>query len=390
MSGDEASARFLDAFARSIADETFVRLSLGKYRGGGDIDKIVITPVTIKDVPRLKFVTSRKRQDVTKNHSAAEAIKDVGALLGETFLSATLFTTERDMSLQFSKKREARLTEGKATFTARPSTAHDRAKSYQVEPSAPYLTALGVSDAKGAVKPSMFAKFKQISHFIEIIDDLMRDSDLKDATTVRVADIGSGKGYLTFALYDYLTGRLGKKADVTGVEMRGDLVDLCNEVAAANGYSGLRFEARAAAETESSGLDILIALHACDTATDDAIFQGIKAGSALIVTAPCCQHELAPQIESNGDLDGLLKYGLFKQRQADLVTDAARCLLLEASGYRVKVIEFVSTEHTAKNIMIAGIRSGSVDRDTARREYNALKALTGFKTQYLERRLSGD
>ena len=387
MSGDGAKSEFLAAVAQSMAAETFVRLTLGKYRGPGDAEKVVVTPVTIKGDVLLKFVTSRARQDVTKNYPAKAALEEISDIVGEKFLAATLFSTEGDVALQFSKKREARLVRGKATFTARPDTGHDRAKDYHVDPAAAYLAALGISDAKGIVKPSMFAKFKQINHFIEIIDDLLRETDLAAGNSVRVADIGSGKGYLTFALFDYLRGRIGAGLTVAGIEVRDDLVAFCNRVAEAQGFSGLSFVARPASEGLEGSVDILIALHACDTATDDAIYEGISAGAALIVTAPCCQHELAPQIKAKGDLEGLLKFGLFKQREADLLTDAARCLLLEAAGYQVKVIEFVSTEHTAKNVMLAAVRSARVDRAAARREYQALKTFAGFETQHLERRL---
>lgn len=387
MSTVDAKARFLEAVAASMADESFVRIVLGKYRGPEEIERTVVTPVALRGGVQYKFVTRRRRQDVTQNYAADAAVTEIGFLVGETFLSVTLFTTQKDVSLQFSKKREARLTEGKATYHERTVQTHDRSKARLVEPGAQYLKALGVSDGKGTVKPSMFGKFKQISHFVEIIDDLIRDSELKDAAALRVTDIGSGKGYLTFALYDFLTRRLEKDADVLGVEVRADLVALCNGVAAEAGFSGLSFAAQAAADDAQRRADMLIALHACDTATDDAIYAGISSEAAMIITAPCCQHELAPQIAADGDLKGLMKFGLFKQRAADLITDAARALLLEASGYKVKVIEFVSTEHTAKNLLLAAIRSERVDRETALREYKALKALAGFKTQHLEAKL---
>ena len=212
---------------------------------------------------------------------------------------------------------------------------------------------------------------------------------MRDAAALRVTDIGSGKGYLTFALYDHLASKLGKAAVVTGIEVRPELVALCNGLAKKSGFSGLAFEAVAAAQSVARASDVMIALHACDTATDDAIYQGIKGNAALIVTAPCCQHELAPQLaRADKALDGLMKFGLFKQRQADLVTDAARCLLLEAEGYKVKVIEFVSTEHTAKNILIAAIRDARVDRTQAQTQYAALKAQMGFTSQHLETLLS--
>lgn len=380
---------FIDAARSSLSDGTFVRITLGKYRGPRDVQKAAISLVMLKDVPHLRIVTSESRRDVTGNFSVDDGLVKLGEIAGAEFLSATLFTTDKDLTLSFNKKRDAQIIQTKPTQKAPPSTAHNRAKPYAVEPSRPYLKALGISQDDGVVKPSMYPKFKQICHFIEIVDDLIRELSLREANALSVVDIGSGKGYLTFALYDHLIGTLGKSAQVTGIEVRPDLVSFCSKLAERLRLPGLTFEAAAAADAAKGKADITIALHACDTATDDAMAQGIEAGSALIICAPCCQHELAPQLGKAGEvLGGMMKFGLMKQRQSDLVTDAARCLLLEASGYKVKVIEFVSTEHTAKNLMIAAIRSSNVDRDGARRQYAALKAFMGFKTQHLEQRLA--
>jgi SAM-dependent methyltransferase len=384
-SGGDDKATFLSRVEESLAAGTFVRMTLGKYRGAGDAHKVVATPVTLKDKPQLKFVTSHARQDVTQNFAIPGAITHMAALIGGDYLSATLFTTQDDLTLQFSKKKATTLSRAKPTFTAPPAPEHNRAKQYMVDPARPYLKALGVTQEGGIVKPSMYPKFKQICHFVEIVDQLISESELAAAPALSVTDIGSGKGYLTFALYDHLTTKLGKAATVIGVDVRADMVKLCAEIAARSGFDRLFFEAALAGNAKASVRDVIIALHACDTATDDAIYQGITAGAALIVTAPCCQHELAPQLDERSErLAGLMKFGLFKQRLADLATDTARCLLLEASGYCVKVIEFVSTEHTAKNILIAAIRSNEVDRARAEAQYAALKAEMGFTTQHLE------
>jgi SAM-dependent methyltransferase len=386
MSGDKAT--FLAAVQSSLDAGTFVRITLGKFRGAGDSQKIVITRVTLKGRDQLKFVTSLARKDVTQNFAFADGLARVAILAGEDFLSATLFTTQEDLTLLYSKKKTAHLSRGKPAFSAAPTAEHNRAKQYIIDPARPYLKQLGVTDASGVVKPSMYPKFKQICHFIEIADVLIRESDVRNLDVINVVDIGSGKGYLTFALYDYLVAKMGGEVRVTGIEVRPDLVDLCNTTAKRVSFAGLSFEAALAGNAPRKS-DIVIALHACDTATDDAMFQGIHGNSALIITAPCCQHELAPQLtRPDAAVGGLMKFGLFKQRQADLITDAARCLLLEASGYKVKVIEFVSTEHTAKNILIAAVRSASVDRVEARKQYDSLKAFAGFKTQHLEKLLA--
>jgi hypothetical protein len=382
-------AKFIAAFRDSFLQQSFVKLTLGKVRGGTDLKRCVVTPIDVRGERRLKVVTSHARKDVTQIHDLAGAVADVEPLIGTPFLSATLATTAETLTLTYNKRREAKLTRSKAVVTRAAPMVHDRAKSYAVNAGRPYLEALGLATTDGVIKPAMFPKYKQISRYIEIVDDVLKASPLADAASIRIVDIGSGKGYLTFALYDHLTSRRGLSVLMTGIEVRSDLVAFCNDLAATLSFSGLHFEAAEAAAAAVAGVDAVIALHACDTATDDAIFQGIVADAAVIITAPCCQHELAPQLAGcDQALKGLARFGLFRQRQADLFTDAARALLMEAHGYKVKVIEFVSTEHTAKNLMIAGVRSGAVDREAAHRQYEALKSLAGFTSQHLERRLS--
>ena len=387
---DGEKAAFLDAVSESIAAGTFVKLILGKPgAAAGDVKKAHVVLVTVRDKPCLKFVFTHPTKDVTDNKPVAEGGAALGNLLGATFLSGTLFSTIHDVTLTYNKRNEPRMTKAKPSMAAPASTQHDRAKSYAVDPSRPYLVHLDLTFGDGRVKPSMYPKFRQICHFIEIIASLIRASPLNTQAAVSVIDIGSGKGYLTFALYDYMTAQLKKQAHVAGVEVRADLVAFCTGIAAKLHFGGLSFEAAKAEQTRVDPVDLLIALHACDTATDDAIFHGIAGSASIIVVAPCCQHELAPQLSNSGAaIAGLMKFGLFKQRQADLVTDAARCLLMEASGYAVKVIEFVSTEHTAKNLIIAGIRSSDVDRAAARVQYDALKTFMGFESQHLEKRLA--
>jgi SAM-dependent methyltransferase len=390
MTSDDPKHAFLEALLGSLTAGSFVKLNFGKPRALSGVKKAVATPVVVRETPMLRFVTSHERKDVTQNYAHGDVWDVVKGLIGESFLSAHLFTTARDFALDHNKKGEARLTSAKATYATQLGSEHNRTKAYVVEPSRPYLKALGVSLEDGRVKPSMHPKYKQICHFIEIIDDLIRLSPLKDAASIAAVDIGSGKGYLTFALYDYLSSHLKKRVRMTGVEVREDMVELCNTLARKVTIDdGLRFEAVTAGQQEAVALDLVIALHACDTATDDAIFHGIKSAAELIITAPCCQHELAPQIDKPAPaLRGITKFGLFKQRQADLVTDAARCLLLEAHGYKVKVIEFVSTEHTAKNLMIAATKDAAADRQAARRQFDDLKALVAFQTHRLEQRLA--
>lgn len=385
----EERSTFISALASAIEHGAFVKLTLGKFRGQGETRKAIATLVALKSGQHLKVVTSLARKDETKTFTINDGINHIKAMIGDSYLSATLFSTERDMTLTYSKKREPQLSTAKPTLKVAQPAAHDRTKSYLVAPDRPYLKALQVSDAEGRIKPSMQGKYRQICRFIEIVDGLLKDAVTGGGDApLSIIDIGSGKGYLTFALYDHLTTTLGRDCRMTGIEVRADLVDFCNALARELDFSGLVFEAAEAQHTSRKHTDIVIALHACDTATDDALALGIDAGAEMIFVAPCCQHEIAPQINDTGEgFSGLIKYPLLKQRQADLVTDAARALLLEASGYKVKVIEFVSTEHTSKNILIAAAKSANANRERARDEYRALKRATGFATHHLASQL---
>ncbi len=387
---------FMAMIRDNLSAQTFVKLTLGKPRRGEVVERCVVDCIHVKDETRLRFVTRHATRDVTTVASIDGGLAEIATQLGATYLSATLFTSERDISVVYNKRLEPRLTKSKATLKATAGLTcgttsvrpHNRIKEYAVAPSRPYLVDLGVATADGMIKPSMYGKFKQICHFIEIVDDVIRASDLAAQPTVSVVDIGSGKGYLTFALYDYLTVRLAKSCRMSGIEIRPDLAAASRVLAQKLRLAGLTFEATEASASASSNSDLVIALHACDTATDDAIYRGISGNAAVIMCAPCCQHEIAPQLTNPADgLLGLVKFGLLKQRLADLVTDAARALLMEASGYKVKIIEFVSTEHTAKNLLIVGIRSPEMNRELARRQYAALKADANFTTQRLEQLL---
>lgn len=391
MQADADKTAFLAAVRESLAAGTFLKLALGKYRGSGEPARSSVSCVELKGVTHLRIATRQGTQETTQNLVPDKGVARLADLIGGDYLSATLHTTASDVTLAYSRKRVARLSRGKPTLTEAQSLAHNRTKTYLVDTAAPYLAELGVTHVVGSgserqVKPSMYGKFRQICRFVEIVDQLLAASPLRNTTAPRIVDIGSGKGYLTFALHDHLVRGLSKKPQTLGLEVNAGLVAQCTTIAAACKMDGLSFEAARAdawaAKRTSDGsvLDILIALHACDTATDDAIHLGIVAHASLIVTAPCCQHEIAPQIAAAGsDLEGLLKFGLLKQRHADLVTDAARGLLLEAEGYAVRVIEFVSTEHSAKNLMIAAVRSAEVDRSAAAEQYRRLAVSAGFQ-----------
>jgi hypothetical protein len=384
----DARGDFMSAVASALDDLSFVRLTLGKFRGLGETRKAVATLVSLKGEQALKLVTSFPRKDETKTFRRGEIYDALDKLVGHDYWSATLFTTTRDMRLDYSRKGVPRLAIGKASLGEAEVQPHDRQKAYLVPPLRPYLKALDVSDRDGRVKPTMQGKYRQICRFIEIAADHFKEAQFEGGAPLSIVDIGSGKGYLTFGLFDYVTTTLGRPCTMTGVEIREDLAASSNKLANDLLFGGLSFVAAKAADAAVTSADIVIALHACDTATDDALAFGVKRGARLIFAAPCCQHEIAPQIrDTDAGLAGLTKYNLLKQRYADLVTDAARALLLEAAGYRVKLIEFVSSEHSSKNILIAAVKSKNIDRIAAKKEFHALQALSGFARQSLASQL---
>jgi len=350
---DEFAAR-LEA---SVQDGTFVRLTLGKPQGADPtLRKVIIRPVQLKAGPRLSFVWRHDTRDITKNHPPTEALHEVAGLLGPVFQSAHLATTEREVQLEYRRDGEPRLSLGRASTPTAPPD-HDRPKARLLTAaSQDWLEALGVTNAQGTVRPGMADKHRQIHHYVELVSHLVAGATLPADRPVEVADMGCGKGYLTFALHDYFDQVARRSARVCGVEARPDLVALCNRIAHDTHRPKLSFLAGTIETAPLPPSDILIALHACDTATDDALARGVAARAALLVVAPCCQKELRPQLTAPPVLAPALRHGLWQERQAEFVTDALRALLLEWAGYDTKAFEFISTEHTAKNVMLAATR----------------------------------
>ncbi|MDO4798980.1 MAG: SAM-dependent methyltransferase [Bacillota bacterium] len=246
------------------------------------------------------------------------------------------------------------------------AATHDRRKRYLLVDGVPvdFLVRLDVSDARGKVHPRSYAKFRQINRFLEIVDDVYRGGGAPTDQPIRVIDFGCGKAYLTFALYYYFTRILRRPAEIIGLDLKRDVIDFCSEVARDLGYEGLRFEYGDIADYPESSVDLMVSLHACDTATDYAIAQAVRWGARTILSVPCCQHELFSQLKN--DLHRpLLKHGILKDKMTELLTDSLRGLKLESLGYEVSMIEFTSLEHTAKNTMIRAVKR-STESERAR------------------------
>ena len=380
---------FLRLLGESVAAGRLVKLTLGRYRGAdATLRNLHVRLVTLRAGPHLSFVWRHATRDITKNHPPAAALALLAPLVGGDFGSAHLFTTTQDAQLEFASDGTARLKLLPHETAAPPSGAHDRRKERLIAPNSPWWHRLGVTTAAGVAREGMAAKFKQINRFVELLAPLVQDAPLPADRPVEVADMGCGKGYLTFAAWQYFLETARRPAHVRGIEQRPDLVGLCNRTARECGCEGLEFAAGTIADTPVDRLDVLIALHACDTATDDAIAQGVAAGAGLIVVAPCCHKELSPQLTAPAVLGAVLRHGIFHERQAEFITDALRALLLEWAGYDTRAFEFISTEHTAKNLMIAAVRRPPpADRDAAAARVRDLAAFYGVRIQHLAARL---
>ena len=383
----DSVSRFLDALRTSLELGTLAKLVLSSYHGAeSDLKKIVIRPLALKAGKQLNFVQHHTTRDVTKNLPEAAGLAHLAELLGAQFRSAHLLTQSEDFHLEFSRKGDARLTRGAATSQVTPTAGHDREKKRLLDHRKPFLHALGITDDKQRVIPAMAHKWKQINKFLEIFSQAVSDSPLAEQPRIEVVDFGCGKGYLTFAIHEHLRSTLQREAVVTGIELRPELVELCNGVATREQCAGLTFKQGALGGYAPEKLDVLIALHACDTATDLALHLGIRSGAKLILCAPCCHKELRPQLQPPDVLRPLLRFGVHAAQEADMVTDSLRALLLEAHGYQVKVFEFIALEHTDKNKMILGLHRAAPAAPTAAiwQQIAALKNFYGIREQHLE------
>jgi SAM-dependent methyltransferase len=388
----DKKTQFLTAFTDALQAGDFVRLSLANYVGADEtLRNIIARKVVIKQEEKISLTFRHKTRDIVKNHPVNDGVEMIAAELGSNFMAATLFTTGFDLTLQNAGGKKQTLKKSAATTTDAVAPTHDRQKTRLVETEGrAYLQALKITDGNGQVLKSAQDKYRQIDKFVEIIGTLIRTNE--SLSIKRIIDMGSGKGYLTFALYDYLTRTLGRQVEVTGVELRPDMVALCNRIAQNEKFTGLKFIEGAIRETDCSEVDLLIALHACDTATDDALYQGIRNNAQAIIVAPCCHKQVRRELEKSGgapEIAFMLRHGTFLERHSEMATDALRALLLEKCGYSTKVFEFISDAHTPKNVMIVAVKDGKAKPEKAAREYAQAKETLGIGEHALEKLLAG-
>src|SRR5436190_4845943 len=346
---------------KPLLDEGLSRAVLSKPRRESPYSRVTVRPVLVDEQLRYQFEYRQGDKATHANLAPLEAETTLAALIRRDFRQALLQTPVHDYQVLDGEKVLRRPPTGKP-----PALAHDRPKRRMLEEGTPvpFLVELGVMTPEGKVRAQRYDKFRQVNRFLELVDDVL------PRRALRIVDFGSGKSYLTFALYHLLGVERGESVQIVGLDLKEDVVEQCRALAESLGYERLQFEVGDIALFDGEPADVVVSLHACDTATDAALERAVRWRSEVILAVPCCQHELYDQVRADG-LAPLLKHGILRQRFPALAPDAARAELLRAVGYDAHVVEFVDLEHTAKNLLIravrrdGGVASGAVARYTA-------------------------
>lgn len=384
----ETIEKFLSRVADAVKQSAFVKMTLSKtVRKEDELRNVYVKPVLIKDKLLYAFTYRYVRRDEVKNYDAAQMLDILNEMIPSRFLNAVLFTVNEDVALLVSNKGKATIQIKKVQEKREQNLDHDKVKNILLDPKSPCWYHLGLTTQEGNVKADMQHKFRQICKYAEIVESLVRPMRFKNET-VAVADMGAGKGYLTFALREVLTQKVGLHTIIKGVELRPELVEKVNAIIRQLGIDDMEFVQGSIADYKPKQLDIMVALHACDTATDDAIAVGVKSGAELIICAPCCHKQIRREMEMSGKKDEMTRFGIFMERQAAMITDAIRALALEYCGYKVQIMEFIEMEDTPKNILlVAQKHNKKVDKTGIVLRINALKQQYGIAQHYIEKAL---
>lgn len=336
----------------------FISGTISNPREKGGVTKVKIRPMLVKEKLVFQFEAFENNQAFHENVSAEEAVIKVQKYM-ELFKQLQMMTKTVNYTILVSKKGKVTVQKkGVKGEVKKVDLSHNRSKKYILEEGVkvPFLYDLGVQTADGKIVKSRFDKFRQINRFLEFIEDIL--PQLAKDKEVTILDFGCGKSYLTFAMYYYLHELKGYDIRIIGLDLKKDVIRLCNELSEKYGYEKLKFlEGNIADYTGVDEVDMVVTLHACDTATDFALAKAVGWNAKVILSVPCCQHELNGQIQ-NDMLAPVLKYGLIKERMAALITDALRAEYLEGEGYEAQILEFIDMEHTPKNILIRAVKTG--------------------------------
>ena len=352
----------LKILLQEILNKDLQQIILSNSRHPEQVQKAKIRPVLIRGELVFQETAYRGTQVFHENFTAEQMTDRICLALAEQFRQGEFTAKSLQATALVSKK-------GKLTLKVKNNTSpeqedlqalsHNRTKHYILEEGKPvdFLVGLGVQTPDGRVTKARFDKFRQINRYLEFIEDVI--DELPTDRTIRIIDFGCGKSYLTFAMYYYLHELQHRDIQVTGLDLKTDVIKHCNELAEKLGYDRLKFERGDISTYEGTDVaDMVVTLHACDLATDYALDKAVKWGARVILAVPCCQHELNRQIKCDS-LKPVLKYGIIKERIAALLTDALRANLLEQQGYETQILEFIDMEHTPKNLLIRAVKKGS-------------------------------
>ncbi len=384
---------FQEAASKILDTATFVRAVLSGRRRNMSVDfeRIDIRPVEIKGVLNLQLMQSDGRTTTAKN--LLPSAIEVDQLLNSGYANIMVESTFEAYSIRVTKSGDAQVHTEKRALEQ--NLSHDKKKDRLLDASDPFLREVGIADAKGVIKPSRQDKYKQVEEFLRLLSPALNAAidagQIHKPTAdnpLRITDLGCGHAYLTFAAHQFLMNS-GIPVVVTGIDIRPDSRDRNNAIAEKLGITQtISFKAEEISKTTSDSADIAIALHACDTATDDAIAWAVNGGAKLLLIAPCCHHDIQKQIDAAPEPWGALtKFGLMKERLGDLLTDSLRAQLLRLVGYRVEVIEFIGGEHTPRNLMIRAVKTDAKPEQLDIDRYLEITAQWGVKPA-LEKKLS--
>ncbi|MCM1120182.1 MAG: SAM-dependent methyltransferase [bacterium] len=346
----------LGRLLKDMINERLVQVTLSNSRNPAWGDKLKLRPVLLQN--KLMFQSTRYTgpQVFHQNHTPEEAGRLIEDMLRTQFRQCEMTARDRSATVLVSKKGKMTVKVRQAVCDIPTELSHNREKQYILKEGEPvdFLVGLGVQTPEGRVARNKYDKFRQINRYLEFIEDIL--DQLPSRETIHVVDFGCGKSYLTFAMYYYLHVLQGRDICVTGLDLKEDVIRRCNDLAGQCGYEKLRFQVGDISTYEGmERVDMVVSLHACDTATDYALEKAVRWGAKVILAVPCCQHEVNRQIHC-AKLSPILRYGVIRERMSALITDAVRANLLEQQGYDTQILEFIDMEHTPKNLLIRAVR----------------------------------
>ena len=359
-----------------LINETLIQAILSNAKNPDKASKVKLRPVRLKDELYIQETLYVGTKVLHSNLTITEAVERICGYMEQDFKQALIQTERAECTILISKKGKATIKTKHKEAKEKVNLNHNRKKQYILDEGQkiPFLIDLGIMNLEGKVVKAKYDKFRQINKYLEFIRDIL--PKLPTGRTIRIIDFGCGKSYLTFAMYYYLHDMQGLSIEVVGLDLKADVIAHCNELAKRYGFEALRFEMGDIAQfTGADSVDMVVTLHACDTATDYAIEKAVKWGASVILTVPCCQHEVNKQIQ-NDFLKPVLKYGLLKERMSALLTDAIRANVLENIGYDTQVLEFIDMEHTPKNILIRATKRNGMRAKGSSTGEEALRSFT--------------